>query len=514
MSCNDRHARRVKYSKTSSSSYAEIIHVARHGKSQKGLGGGSLPMISAALDLGEIARALFRYSLADCSIERAFSEKIKSRTDGASRRYLLFEDDPVDLSRLKHIRVLAAGKAATPMLEALLPHLQNLPQCEVSGVLVTAERPEQLPENFQFFAGGHPLPNQASVDAARAALQVLQTLKLMSSRPDDALCVFLISGGASAMLELPLDSTISLEDTVSFYRELVHCGASIAEINCVRKHFSAIKGGRLAMHAEGILSYSLLISDVPVGHLDALASGPTLPDTSTVEQCREILARYDLMKRFPASLRRFFGNPGLPETPKAHQFSARSLTLITSDDLAEATRRRAESIGFYAVIDNTCDDWDYCRAAVYLLERLRSLRRDHARVCLISSGEVTVELPEGSPKANDVAASHRLGIGGRNQHFALYAATLLQSSAGATVVLSAGTDGIDGNSIAAGAVVGELTLLRSNGSRNTADSGLLRQAELALQHFDSGTFLKTVGSSIVTGATGNNLRDLRILLCV
>ncbi|WP_433984136.1 DUF4147 domain-containing protein [Tunturiibacter empetritectus] len=246
-----------------------------------------------------------------------------------------------------------------------------------------------------------------------------------------------------------------LKTRSAFTASLVHSGASIAEINCVRKHFSAIKGGRLAMHAEGILSYSLLISDVPLGHLDALASGPTLPDTSTVEQCREILARYDLMKRFPASLRRFFGNPDLPETPKAHQFSARSLTLITSDDLAEATQRRAENLGFYAVIDNSCDDWDYRRAAVYLLERLRSLRRDHARVCLISSGEVTVELPERSPETNGTGASHRLGIGGRNQHFALYAATLLQSSPGSTVVLSAGTDGIDGNSIAAGAVVGE-----------------------------------------------------------
>jgi len=461
-------------------------------------------MISAALDLGEIARDLFRNSLADCGIQRAFSEKIKSHTDGASRRYLLFGEDAVDLSRLKHIRVLAAGKAATPMLEALLPHLQDLPECEVSGILVTADRPERIPEIFQFFAGGHPLPNQASEDAARAALQILQSLKLASSRPDDSLCLFLISGGASAMLELPLDSTISLEDTVSFYRELVHSGASIAEINCVRKHFSAIKGGRLGIHAEGMLSYSLLISDVPPGHLDALASGPTLPDTSTVEQCREILARYDLMEKFPASLRRFFGNSDLPEIPKTHQFSARYLTLITSDDLAEAARRRAEDLGFYAVIDNTCDDWDYRRAAVYLLGRLRSLRRDHARVCLVSSGEVTVELPEG--------ASHRLGIGGRNQHFALYAATLLQSSRGSTVVLSAGTDGIDGNSTAAGAVVGELTLLQSNGSHDTADSRLLRQAELALQHFDSGTFLETVGSSIVTGATGNNLRDLRILL--
>jgi glycerate 2-kinase len=313
------------------------------------------------------------------------------------------------------------------------------------------------------------------------------------------------------MLELPLDPTISLEDTVSFYRELVHSGASIAEINCVRKHFSAIKGGRLAMQAEGILSYSLLISDVPLGHLDALASGPTLPDPSTVEQCQEILTRHGMMKRFPEPVRRFFSSPALPETPKAHQFNARALTLITSDDLADAAKRRAEDLGFYTVIDNTCDDWEYRRAAVYLLNRLRILRREHLRVCLISCGEVAVELPKASLHNNRVAL-HQQGIGGRNQHFALYAATLLGQSPNSTVILSVGTDGIDGNSLAAGAIVGELTLSKSVNSSHRTESNLLHQAQQALQCFDSGTFLNTVGSTIVTGATGNNLRDLRILM--
>lgn len=470
-------------------------------------------MISAAVDLGETARALFRGALEDCSIQRAFSEKVRLRVESQTQRHLLFGENAVDLSRLKHLRIVAAGKAAAPMLEALLPHLGDLHQCDVSGVLVTTERPKTLPANFQFFAGGHPLPNQASVDAARATLEVLRSLKLANSQPDAALCLFLISGGASAMLELPLDPAIPLEDTISFYRELVHSGASISEINCVRKHFSAIKGGRLAMHAEGILSYSLLISDVPLGHLDALASGPTLADTSTVEQCREILGRYDLLKRFPASLRRFFESTDLPETPKPSQLSAHSLTLMTSDDLAESARQRAQDLGFHAVIDNTCDDWDYRAAAAYLLERLQGLRKKYTRVCLISSGEVTVELPNENLEADSVVTSFKPGIGGRNQHFALYAATLLRTLSSATVVLSAGTDGIDGNSLAAGAIVGELTLLRSDGASQTVyDSDLLLQARSALDQFDSGTFLETIGSEIVTGPTGNNLRDLRIFL--
>lgn len=302
------------------------------------------------------------------------------------------------------------------------------------------------------------------------------------------------------MMELPLDSKISLEDTVKFHRELVHSGGSIAEINCVRKHFSAVKGGRLALEAGGILSYSLLISDVPLRHLDALGSGPTLPDSSTVDQCKEILERYGLMDRFPASVRQFFSSTQLRETPKTAQLRSRAVTLLSSEDLVAIVEQRARDLGFYAVVDNTCDDWSYSAAAEYLLERLRGLRRDHRRVCLISSGEVTVELSPGV----SAEGSDELGIGGRNQHFALYAATLLGSLDACTVVLSAGTDGVDGNSFAAGAVVDEKTLLD--------DEKLLSRAQRCLERFDSGTFLQEAGLSIVTGATGNNLRDLRILL--
>ncbi len=214
------------------------------------------------------------------------------------------------------------------------------------------------------------------------------------------------------MMELPLDPAIPLADTIGFHRELVHSGASITEINCVRKHFSAVKGGRLAMAARGAACFSLLVSDVPPGHLDALASGPTLPDTSTVEQCREILARYKLRERFPASVRQFFDREDLLETPKPGSFAAQSITLLSSDDLANAARRQAEELGFHVVIDNTCDDWEYRRAAHYLLDRLRELRREHPRVCLLSSGEVTVELPSMVVDA-DGEQHGASGMGGR-----------------------------------------------------------------------------------------------------
>ncbi|WP_353067160.1 DUF4147 domain-containing protein [Tunturibacter psychrotolerans] len=452
-------------------------------------------MITTESGLREVAYSLFLQSLGDCSVEQAFNHWVK-REARAGKAFLTVGDDAIDLDCVRRIGVVVVGKAASAMLKALLPSLRGLTQCDLSGVVITNDEQPDLPPGFQFFVGGHPTPNQASFDGAEAVLALVRSLRSKAAMTDDSLCLFLISGGASAMMELPLDTRISLEDTVKFHRELVHCGGSIAEINCVRKHFSAVKGGRLALEAKGILSYSLLISDVPLGHLDALGSGPTLPDTSTVDQCKEILARYQLMERFPASVKQFFSSAQLVETPKPGYLVSKAVTLLSPDDLSAIVRQRAGDLGFYAVVDNACDDWNYKDAAEYLFRRLQELRRQHSRACLISSGEVTVELPEESDL--------RLGTGGRNQHFALYAATLLRSSDASVAVLSAGTDGIDGNSFAAGAVVDEKTLF--------GEERRLSQAQDALQRFDSGTFLEKAGLCIVIGVTGNNLRDLRILL--
>jgi glycerate 2-kinase len=432
-----------------------------------------------------MAQNIFRQALADCSIERAFARAIRVTEQDGSLQLHIHGAEPIDLDPLKHLRIIAMGKASAAMLTALLTRLEPCTHHNITGILIAGEYPSDLPPDFQFFQGGHPLPNEASQDGAQAALKMLRDLQ--RNQAAETLVLFLISGGASAMMELALDPAISLEDTRDFYRELVHSGASIAEINCIRKHFSAVKGGRLALAAQGIASLSLLISDVPPEHLDALASGPTLPDISTVEQCREILARYDLQSKFPLSVQQFFDRPDLPETPKPETFTPRAITLLSSDDLAEAARQRAQELGFHVVLDNTCDDWDYRAAAEYLVDRLRSLRSIAPRVCLISSGEVTVKLPS--------AAN---GLGGRNQHFSLYAATLLSPSDASTVILSAGSDGIDGNSPAAGAVVDAQILLA--------------EAMESLQHFDSYTFLQRMGATVLTGPTGNNLRDLRILL--
>ena len=307
--------------------------------------------------------------------------------------------------------------------------------------------------------------------------------------------VFLISGGASAIAETPIRPDLTLSDVIETNRTLVHSGAPIAEINAIRKHLSAIKGGRMAQAAAPATQVSLLVSDVPDHSLDALASGPTMPDSSTVADCYAIAERYQMLPRLPQAVRRSF--PAKAKCWRHPRPAIRSLlTATTSRHLSNQTAvdaavESARSAGFVVEVDNSCDDWDYARAADYLLDRLRTLRKSSPLVCLISGGEVTVTVGDKS------------GKGGRNQQFALYCA---EKIAGETItVLSAGTDGIDGNSPAAGALVDGTTLTRA------AQRGL-NCAEAALSHFDAFPLLDAIGDTLVIGPTGNNVRDLRVLL--
>jgi glycerate 2-kinase len=235
-----------------------------------------------------------------------------------------------------------------------------------------------------------------------------------------------------------------------------------------------------------------MISDVPENALDALASGPTMPDSSTVEDCYAIAQRYDLLRHFPASVRELFAQRALEETPKPGDpvfANSRWCVLLSNATAEKAAVERVRSLGFSVEVDDRCDDWDYMPAADYLLDKLRALRRKAARACVVSGGEVTVKVTNG-------------GIGGRNQQFALYCATKI---AGENVaVLSAGTDGIDGVSPAAGAVVDGTTLAR-------AEQRGLSPAR-ALNRFDAFPLFEALGDAILTGPTGNNVRDLRVLL--
>ena len=340
--------------------------------------------------------------------------------------------------------------------------------------------------HFRYYRGGHPLPNAESVTAARSILRALK------NRANDSLVIYLISGGGSAVVEEPIDAAISLQDLVATYRALVLSGAPIGEINAIRKHLSAVKGGRMAKAAAPARQVSILVSDVPDHQLDALASGPTMPDSSTVEECREIAHRHQMLPQFPESVRALFEKGLLEETPKAGDEAfarSRYWPILSNRSALEAAADQAKAAGFAVEVDNSVDDWDYVAAADHLLRRVRELRQTSPRACLLSGGEVTVKV-SGE------------GVGGRNQQFALYCAARI---AGENLcVLSAGTDGIDGNSAAAGAVADGTTMARMQAR------GLSPEAALAT--FDAYPALAALGDGVVTGPTGNNVRDLRVLL--
>jgi len=312
------------------------------------------------------------------------------------------------------------------------------------------------------------------------------------------LALFLLSGGGSAVLEKPFSEEIPFDELIETHRVLLHSGAPIAEINALRKHFSAVKGGRLAAAASGAMQQlSILISDVAPNSLDSLASGPTMPDSSTERDCYAIAEKRNLLPRLPASVAELLRSRALDETPKSDDpafVRSRWWPILSNHDALEAAAARARELGFTVEIDNRCDDWDYRKAGDYLLQKVREMRQRAAPVCLISGGELTVPIT--------VSIEDTPGRGGRNQHFALYCAERIQGEN--LCVLSAGTDGIDGNSPAAGALADGETLDRAAQAKLSAAA--------ALASFDSHRFFESLGDTILTGPTGTNVRDVRLLL--
>ncbi|HYB49854.1 MAG TPA: DUF4147 domain-containing protein, partial [Burkholderiaceae bacterium] len=371
-----------------------------------------------------VAREIFLHALAESSIEKAFERNVEY-----GRGVLRIGEDLHNLGSYNRVRVVSIGKAAQAMAEALAAKVGS----GLEGIVACAADPPAQVPGFRYYRGGHPTPNAESVRAGEAILRMLEALD------ERSLALHMISGGGSAIVEKPISDTISLDDLVATYRELVLSGGTIAEINAVRKHLSATKGGRLARAAAPAQQVSILISDVPDNAPDSLASGPTMADSTTVENCYAIIQKYDLLEKFPASVRKLIEQHALEETPKSHDpaFARSRWWMILSNETAvKAAATRAQAEGFAVETDCSCDDLDYRRASDYLLDKLRELRQQHQRVCLVSGGEITVRV-EG-----------KSGQGGRNQQFALYLAPKI---AGENIcALSAGTDGIDGHSPAAG----------------------------------------------------------------
>ncbi len=422
-----------------------------------------------------LLRELFAAALTDLdpapAVRRAIRAHASSFGDGA------------------RVTVLALGKAARSMAAAAARELGAL-SVPFDGLCVPPE-PDDAPQPpFVVQAGGHPLPTEGSLRAGARALEFCR------HADERAVVLVLLSGGASAMCELPNDPAITLAEVRACYRALVGCGAGIEAINVVRKFASAIKGGRLAAAAERARAViTLAVSDVP-GDLRALASGPTVGDTSTIDTCRAVVREFGLEPALPRAFAAALANGTLPplvapDDPRLRHCTAEVLLDNRAATAALAARARARD--FVVEIVREADELEAGAAADLLLQHLARLQAAHRgrRVAIVAGGEVRVALP---PNA---------GRGGRNQQFALHCAERIQGQP--IAMLSCGTDGIDGNSPAAGAVVDGTTVARA------AAIGL--DVAAAIARCDAHPLLQALGDTVVTGPTGTNVRDVRVIAC-
>ncbi len=426
----------------------------------------------------QLAHQIFLETFTAIDVRNAMLSKLK-REGGA------LVAGGVSIPLVRPPRVIAFGKAAVRMASVLDELLSG--QVEAGVVVAPREQAKKL-DRYRYFVGGHPYPNAGTFEGAAAALELLANLT-----PAD-LVTFLVSGGGSALFERPLDPVVTPADLVEFNRVLVTCGLPIEKINVLRKHLSAVKGGRLALRAFPARQLTIFISDVP-DHLPSMvASGPTMPDESTVQQAYALAEEHALVAKFPPNIRKHFEQRTLEETPKPEDerfLNSRYFCLLSNRDAVEAAKSAAEKLGFTCEIDPTVWDADYQEVAGANLKTLEALASTHSGrpCCLVVGGEATCKV-----------TGH--GMGGRNQAYVLHAA---QAIAGQKrVVLSAGTDGRDGNSPSSGAVADGQTLSRARALG--LDPGRY------LAESDSYHFFCTLGDTVDIGFTDNNVRDIRLWL--
>jgi len=397
---------------------------------------------------------------------------------------------PYDLSRIRRIVVVGAGKASAPMAAAV----EQVLGARISGGLVVVKYGHTMPlRRITLLEAGHPIPDAAG---ERGAAQILDLLR--RTTPDD-LVVCLISGGGSALLPSPVPG-VTLEDKMAASDLLLRSGATIQEINTVRKHLSQIKGGRLAQAVSGARVVALILSDVVGDPLDAVASGPTAPDPTTFADALAVVRRYRLDDRLPpavlAYLRRGLEGDA-PETPKPGDPAFRRVQTVVVGNNARAVAAAAAAakrLGYRTLILTTFLEGEAREAARVFCSIARSVRSHRAPLappaCLLAGGETTVTV-------------RGRGHGGRCQEFALSAA---QSVAGWPDVIIAGfgTDGTDGPTDAAGALADGETAARAH--RLGLDS------VRALADNDAYPFFQRLGDLLMTGPTRTNVNDIYLAL--
>ena len=392
----------------------------------------------------------------------------------------------IDLSRFRNVYVVGAGKAGASMAAAAE---RVLGRRISAGFLNVKDGCRAKLRRIELHECGHPVPDQRGVEGARRIAQIAGA----AGRQDLVIC--LVSGGASALLPLPAPP-ITLEEKQASTQLLLASGADIHEFNTVRKHISWIKGGQLARLAAPARVEALLLSDVIGDDPGVIGSGPAAPDASTFAHALQILDKYGIRARVPASLRARLeqGARGdIPETPKPEDpcFARVRNTIVGSNRLAlRAAARRARDLGFRTLllsseIQGETREIARMHAAI-AREIAKSGRPVRPPACIITGGETTVTL-----KGD--------GLGGRNQEFVLAAALDLQGVPN-TVIFSAGTDGTDGPTDAAGAFADGATVSRKSDARAYLDRN------------DSYHYFESLDDLVKTGATNTNVMDVRLIL--
>lgn len=393
-----------------------------------------------------------------------------------------------DLSSIKNIYVIGAGKASALMAK----EIESLLGERITKGHIVVKYGHGCKLNFiTITEAGHPLPDANGVAAARQILEIAQ------SADENDLVISLISGGASSLLaDFPEGSNLNELQQVN--ELLVKSGAGIKEINTVRKHLSCIKGGQLARAIYPATAVSLILSDVVGDPLDVIASGPTSYDTSTFPDAIAVIEKYHLEDKVPESMMLYIQN-GIagwaPETPKAGDkvFEHVRNFIIGSNNIAlKGAAEKAQALGFATHIITDTLEGDYTEVADYILTTIEKFSNAHQEkpLCLLFGGEPTVKVTGN-------------GLGGRNQHLALYFALKLQGKKGISL-LCAGTDGTDGPTDAAGAVVDGTT------AEKARVAGIDPQEYL--NRADSYHFFKQAGGHILTGSTKTNVMDMMVAL--
>jgi len=433
-----------------------------------------------SIPLRTAAREIFAELVRDVDAGEAVRGSVKLEGTQLSIR-----DRQIQLAG-RNIYAVAFGKAAWPMAIAL----DEIVGEKISGAVLAGPHQRsptrQLPLRWQVFGAGHPVPNEASVLAAKAAGELLDRANL-----ELALVIFLVSGGGSAMFEAPVSEQISLADLQAANHVLVNSGAAISEVNSVRRAFSAVKGGKLAARALQCDQFTLVISDVPSGQDQTVAAGPTVSPSSTAPDARDVVENYKLSSALPRSILQAIETQPRREVVSDHL--REYFLLLDNSDALNAAAKAAERRGMFAEIDWEISDQPIAEGCEQLLARLIKLRADHSDgpVCLISGGEFSC------PVRGE-------GLGGRNLETALRLANIATSSdLRQFVALCAGTDGIDGNSPAAGALVDHTTVQRAQAIGLHIEDFLARS--------DSYSFFVALGDVIASGPTETNVRDVRLL---